>query len=247
MIRCKKCGMSNEDDSPLCSECDQKLSEMALNYSEKEKIEGRSFVALGDNEIRIKTYHCTTIKKPQGEGYLTVTNKRVIFHGYGKFGGGCSRIVSEVPIESVSGIRFYYGKGFNILFIILGVIFSFLSLYMLLSLDKTEDIFTLIGLLIALLLACLCLRNSRKCFYNIWVYSSGASSAPIDFGNSTFSNRITGQAALMSIVADVSEDTELLMKELGALILDLKTMGDHAISKWRSLYEEQKSENSAQV
>ncbi|GIM30335.1 hypothetical protein CPJCM30710_30010 [Clostridium polyendosporum] len=244
MIKCEKCGISNEDNSPFCSECGDKLSRMALNYSEKEKFQNGSFVALGDNEIRVKTYHCTTMKKPQGEGYLTVTNKRVIFHGYGKFGGGRSRIVSEVPIESVSGIGFYYGKGLNIPFIILGVILSFLSLYMLLSLDKAEEISTFIELLIGLLLACLCLRNSRKCFYNIWVYSSGASSTPIDFGNSTFSSKITGQAGLMSIVADVSEDTELLMKELGALVLDLKTMGDYAISKWLPSYEEQKSENS---
>jgi hypothetical protein len=83
---------------------------------------------LSEKETIVKTYHCTTLQKPAGEGYLTVTNKRVVFHGHGESGGGKSKLVSEVPIEQVSGINVYYGNGTKTNFIIFSFIASILFL-----------------------------------------------------------------------------------------------------------------------
>jgi len=129
-----------------------------------------SFVTLSENEVKVKTYHCTTLKRPRGEGYLTVTNKRVVFHAYGTSAQGQSKLVSEVPIETVSAIRTYYG--------------------------------------------------------------SGAMGTPINLGAGSFGADMTGQGAAMSVMAQPTSETEMMMNELGAMILDFKSMGDHAIDKW---------------
>ena len=67
---------------------------------------GQSLVP-AEEEQTVKTYHCTSFKSRllglSAEGYLEVTNKRVIFQAT----GGDSLIHSEVPIEEVSGISIF--------------------------------------------------------------------------------------------------------------------------------------------
>lgn len=64
-------------------------------------------------EQTVKTYHCTSFKSRLlgivAEGYLEVTNKRVVFQAT----GGDSLIHSEVPIEEVSGISLFKGNYFS--------------------------------------------------------------------------------------------------------------------------------------
>lgn len=45
--------------------------------------------------------------------------------------------------------------------------------------------------------------------------------------------KITGQGAMFAEIANPTDETEAMMNELGAIVLDLKTLGDHAISKWK--------------
>jgi hypothetical protein len=68
-----------------------------------------------EGEQCVKTYHCTSFRSRllsiASEGYLEVTNKRVIFQAT----GGDSIIHSEVPIEDVSGISVFKGSYFSIM------------------------------------------------------------------------------------------------------------------------------------
>lgn len=219
MILCEKCGTELPDGTKFCDECGTKVS-------------GPSFVKLSENEIKIKTYHCTTLKKPRGEGYITVTNKRIVFHGY----GGSSKLTSEVHIETVTGISTYFGRGLNILFLILGILASLACLFFLSNergifsgyAESWVVILTFITLGLAIWFFCLC----RQASYNLAIFSSGANGTPIILGDGSFGSMLTRQGALLTVSADPTSESEILMNELGAIVLDLKSMGDHAIKKW---------------
>lgn len=233
MPNCSNCGAEYNEGDTFCGECGTPIGENV----HKSSIDYKTFVALSEGEVKVKIYHCTTLKRPQGEGYVTITNKRVIFHAFGKSGGGSSKLVSEVPIETISGVRTYFGTGINIMELVLGILSSLLSLFFMFN--KNWGVFSefgskisIIPLAVFLTLAIVFLLRFRKVSYELSVYSTGANGSPINFGDGTFGNKLTGQGAAASISALPSEDTIKLMKEIGAIILDFKTMGDHAIEKW---------------
>ncbi|WP_234121954.1 zinc ribbon domain-containing protein [Clostridium hydrogenum] len=233
MSNCSNCGAEYNENDTFCGECGAPIN----SSSNKSSLDYKTFVALSEGEVKVKTYHCTTLKKPQGEGFVTVTNKRVIFHAFGKSGGGSSKLVSEVPIETISGVRTYFGTGINIMELVLGILFSLISLFFMFN--KTWGVFSefgskisIIPLAIFLTLAIVFLLKFRKVSYELSVYSTGANGSPINFGDGSFGNKLTGQGAAATISAFPSEDTVELMREIGAIILDFKSMGDHAIEKW---------------
>ena len=79
-----------------------------------------------EGEQCIKTYHCTSFRSRllgiASEGYLEVTNKRVVFQAT----GGDSIIHSEVPIEDVSGISVFKGSYFSFMHFISALVLGFL-------------------------------------------------------------------------------------------------------------------------
>jgi hypothetical protein len=78
-----------------------------------------------DGEQSVRTYCCTYYKSKflgiQTNGYLGVTNKRVIYQATGSSTGGKSVIQSEVPIADVSGLSSFKGIYFSLLHL-LGVL-----------------------------------------------------------------------------------------------------------------------------
>lgn len=77
-----------------------------------------NYLTAATNEGVVRSYHCTSLASLllgiKAEGFLTVTNKRVVFYALGKSFSGVSILSSEVPIEDVSGISTYKGTYFNI-------------------------------------------------------------------------------------------------------------------------------------
>jgi len=74
------------------------------------------------DESIVRTYECITLKRwfvPQSTGFLTVTNKRVVFHSTGQSLTGKSLLMSEMPLEDVAGFSVYEGLSINwVLFIV---------------------------------------------------------------------------------------------------------------------------------
>lgn len=73
--------------------------------------------ALSDNELIVHVYACTILRPLLGKtslGYLTVTNKRVIYHSEVHTMGSKNTIISELPLNDVSGISAFIGNSFNI-------------------------------------------------------------------------------------------------------------------------------------
>lgn len=77
-----------------------------------------SRITRAEGEGVVRTYHCISLNSLllnlKAEGYLVVTNMRVIFYAHGMSFTGTSVMHSEVPIQDVSGISTYKGSYFSI-------------------------------------------------------------------------------------------------------------------------------------
>lgn len=82
-------------------------------------------------EGTVRTYHCTSLASRllglRAEGFLTVTNKRVIFFASGSSYGGKSVLTSEVPVADISGISTYKGTYFSIGHFLTAIVVSFVA------------------------------------------------------------------------------------------------------------------------
>lgn len=83
-----------------------------MNEAEKSQV----FKLSEPDERVIRSYKCITLKRwfvPPTIGFLTVTNKRVVFHSTGRSIGGDSLLISEMPLDDVAGVRVYEGLSVN--------------------------------------------------------------------------------------------------------------------------------------
>lgn len=178
-------------------------------------------LVLAENEKIVRQYQCSNVKQPRCVGYLTVTNKRVLFQGK----AATSRIAKEVVLDSVSGLDCYYGLNVNIGLLILGVLMALGGLFVLIG----DGDMAAIGLLGIVLGIALCVLAFQKSFF-LSIFSSKANGSPISIGAGARS--LVGNGALYSLISEPTADTDRMLNELGALVQDLQTLGDHAIEKW---------------
>lgn len=86
------------------------------------------FFKLSDaGELVVRTYECTQLKRwfsPPTKGYLTVTNKRIVFHSSGVSLIGKSLMINELPIDDVSSLTIYQGQSISLLRIIFFSLFA---------------------------------------------------------------------------------------------------------------------------
>ena len=172
---------------------------------------------LAENEKVVRRYQCSNIKRPRCQGYLTVTNKRIIFSGKAT----TSRINKEVVLDSVSGLDCYCGMNVDIGTIIWGVLLVLLGIF-LMTLGDEAIFFGLLFMLVGVLLVIASFHKS----FNQSVHSSKASGTPINIGEGARS--LLGNGALYSLSSEPTSDTDRMLNELGALVQDLQTLGDHA-------------------
>jgi len=240
---CEKCGKQLYEGKSECPHC------RAPVYGESEIQQPPAFpqkgpyrqrlhgVVLSNEEFAIRTYHCSQLKFPSCSGYLSVTNRRVLFHGHsGRSGDSAgSRIVNEVPLNTVSGISSFYGgkvlwgRLMAGLLIIMGVIAIFYMNQLLISWHplSARTVAGVLGLIIGVIALCTCYRKT----FVLKVYSSQANNSPIDI--SARSGGIACCTALFSIIAYPTEQTDHMMLELGAMISDLQNLGDHGAALWK--------------
>jgi hypothetical protein len=75
-------------------------------------------MSAAEGESVVRTYHATSLSSGllglKAEGYLVVTNLRVVFYAFGSAFAGESILQSEVPLSDVSGITTYKGAHFSL-------------------------------------------------------------------------------------------------------------------------------------
>ena len=95
------------------------------------------FAALSEDEKIVRSYRCTTLRqlfhKPS-IGYLSITNKRLIYHSENKTMGSESAIISEIPLQDISGVNTFIGNSINLLAFILLSAGLFFASFMLINL-----------------------------------------------------------------------------------------------------------------
>lgn len=180
-----------------------------------------SAFCMAENEQVVRQYHCSNVRRPKADGYLIVTNKRVLFQAE----AATSRISKEVVLDSVSGLDCYYGLNVNVGGIILAV-FCIIACFFCFG---AREAMVLPGLILLALGIVLLIFSLRKCFF-LSIYSSKANGSPISIGGGP--RTLVGNGALYTLASEPTADTDRMINELGALIQDLQTLGDHAISKW---------------
>ena len=76
----------------------------------------RNVVKFSEGEFIVRSYQCLVQKSAfskASDGYLQVTNKRVIYANSANSGGTSSLMVSEVPLEDVGSITSFVGRSIN--------------------------------------------------------------------------------------------------------------------------------------
>lgn len=180
-----------------------------------------SNIKLSENEEVVRQYQCSNIKRPAScIGYLTVTTKRILFEGR----SSGSRIAKEVVLDSVSGLDCSYGTNIHLRRLILGIIVVLLGLT-----GRFNSLFQIIVILVGVYLV---VTSFRKTFM-LAIYSSKTSSSPISIGEGIRS--LLGNEAVYTLVSEPTQDTDRMLNELGAMVQDLQTLGDYAVTKWKKI------------
>ena len=248
---CENCGTKLDEDSAFCINCGHKINKPSTEnqqptqqqstQNQQPRIERQPFwmernhilpgiVTLADGEEVVKEYACTQLKRPKCQGTLSVTNKRIIFHGKGR----TSRIQKEVPIKLVSGLDTYYGINFDFIKIIIGVfiLMGVIMAYDFMSqIPFSEGSNMYLGLIYSAAVGIFFIWWGIQPCFILSLYATGKDGMPIQIGTPPISS--IGNGALYSLKAVKSAETDLMMKELGAMVEELQTMGDMAIEKWK--------------
>ncbi|WP_028778575.1 hypothetical protein [Shimazuella kribbensis] len=191
-------------------------------------------IKLGSEEKFITEYKASKLISPSATGYLIVTNRRVIFTGEGvNLLGKKSLVIRDVKIDLVSGVISYIGPAWKWLRFFPSLLLGILCIIL------GEELFGIfyLGLLYPLyVIYSMLFGNDVE--IRIIASDQQHSSIGVSVDNTGLLHKLLGigtNDAWVSISAKgPEEDTERMMKELGALIQDVQVLGDLAIEKWSS-------------
>jgi hypothetical protein len=272
------------------------------------------------DEQVVRTYECTRLRKlfsPPTIGYLTITNRRILFHSSGKSITGRSELINDMPLEDAASVNVYLGLSINWwLFILFALALYVISLALeailpelfmswvfglllmlpmaaawlltskIISEQAREQAFqSLDNLLqgrykinreqltdhpfvripfwigVAILAWDLTLRSSflaqiplvnylvlLAAYFGLYIFTFGRQRTfSLLIGSKTMKDKgiyIPGDSfrlvftrdntAVESISAHPAKDAELVVRELGALLLDIRLLGDMGIQKWKA-------------
>lgn len=195
-------------------------------------------VSLCEGEQSVKAYQCTEFKSKfygiSGKGYLEVTNKRLLFQTPGQNARGWVGIHNEVAISEVSDIKMYKGYTTSLLKLILGLIGALLGALIIragISAFTSDGVGTFFGLAVFAYLAYLAYNWAKNDAFSIIINTRQGEAVVALAGESPFSKGgFTSSKSLISNKPSI--DTDTMIREIGAVILDVQTLGDYAIQKW---------------
>ena len=195
-------------------------------------------IQLADGEEIVRDYHAAVQKRPKINIYVAVTTRRLLSAGESKGVGGKSAFMSEVYIQNISGIRAFYGRGIDLIRIIVGL---FLTIIGVISF-KVPFIGIYIGILLILVglyyLFSSLMRRGKA--VSLEVFSKDATGVPISIG--TTSTRLGPTLTSLGLSSYLrlgrrtylkpGPDAERMVRELSACIMDLQSDRENALKKW---------------
>ena len=181
-----------------------------------------------------------------GNGTLYVTNARVIFYAKAK-GRGTQResqLLQQTRLQDITGVAAYVSYRISLGLIILTAVFALGLLAALLT--KVVLWIIIDALVVAVCVMIIVGGGSRRGGAGVTIHSASTETSPINFGSfasrhSGFLRVLLGPFAVFFrayTAFDVAfgapgEDSDGVIAELGALILDMQQRGNDALERWR--------------
>lgn len=204
-------------------------------------------VRLGDGEVLWKQYRAVQLRGHSGgEGTLYVTDSRVVFYARAR-GRGTQResaLVQQTKLEDITGLAAYVSHRISLGWLVASVVAGLIALAAVLA---HQPVWVFIWLIIfAVCLAALFGSGARRGSAGVIIHARSTMASPIGFGHfgtqrSSSVFRLFWLPFLLLFRAytafDVTlgapgEDSNLVIAELGALIMDLQTRGNLAEGHW---------------
>lgn len=186
---------------------------------------GKVIFNLSEGEVVIKSYNCTRTRFLKIPGYMTVTNKRVVYHSNGIMNG--DETLMETHIEGISSLNIHFGLFIHWIMLLISVIVIVFG-YQISKASSWYGDFSLPGaivIVIGIVLLILSFEMSMICE----IKAPAGTNSTILLGKG-----ISASFGAATINASKGIDSALMKKELGAIILDLQQMGDLAVEKWKN-------------
>jgi hypothetical protein len=209
-------------------------------------------VLLCQDEHVLRVYRAVQLRSARrGEGTLYVTDARVVFYARAE-GRGAQRqsaIVQQTKLQDITGIQAFVSRRISMLLLALIVFFGLGAIGSLLA----RDVVTLLVCL-AVVAACLLIiagGSGQRGRAGVKIHSLATQATPISFGTfdvyrnpfliilTTIINPLLlfmrAQTAFDVLVGRPGVDSDALISELGALIMDLQTRGTLSLDHWGEL------------
>lgn len=203
---------------------------------------------MGDGERLLRKYHAVQLRtRKRGEGTLYVTDARIVFfaRAQGRGAQRASSLMQQVRLEDVCGLRAFVNRRTNVLLL---VFTSFMALFALISLFTGNILpFIVFFLIAAAAIAAIVGGAAERGKAGVKILAREAQPA---MGYGDFDPQRNPLVALMSLfifpllvilraqtafdvqVGRPGPDSDKLIAELGALVLDLQTRGEMAVAYW---------------
>ena len=187
-------------------------------------------VALGSDERIVRQYQIGRFTLRQGAIEVIVTNKRVIRFEQSSLLGLRNARIDEINIDSVHGVSTDMRRSFNPTLLGIAAIMIIVGLIMMISSlsNRQSPLIPLGVMVLGIIILIFTLKPTL-------IFSLHAS-----VGNPVLGTSVNdkgrylrlGQGTTAVFQFRPTEETTVMLKEIGALIYDLKTLGDAAISRW---------------
>lgn len=191
-------------------------------------------IALGGDEVIVKKYTVGRYTLRQGAIDVIITNKRIIRYEESSWLGLQSNQIDEVHIDAVQGFGCKMARSVSIIGLVMATLFGLFGLILLFSagnMRRGGEMSLIFGLLMLGFAAGILILSFRPSM-EFWV--QGAVGGTTLQTSVNMIGRLFGKnnSSLLFQFKPTAETT-VMLKEIGACVYDLKTLGDKAIEKWR--------------
>jgi hypothetical protein len=210
---------------------------------------GNSPVRQCENEHVVRVYRAVQLRSAKrGEGTLYVTDARVVFYARAE-GRGAQResaIVQQTKLQDITGMSAYVSRRINMLLLVLIALFGLAAIGSLIAREWLICIVSLVVVAICLIITGQ--GSAQRGRAGVTIHSLATQASPIGFGTwsehtnpfvallSAFFNPLLSfmraQTAFDVLVGRPGQDSDQLISELGALIMDLQTRGTWTLEHW---------------
>lgn len=248
-MRCAKCGNVLENGAMFCGKCGEIVRKSEARRPTPPVDVGRAIssvnrmpqgIAMGVGEQIVKKYTIGRYTLRQGAIDVIVTNKRVIRYEESRWMGMQNNRIDEINIDAVHGMSTSMVRSISIMGLIAALALVGCGIGLLTatsggryygygsSSSSSMLIFGIIAIAIGVFVFI------KSCRPTLVFSMLGAVGGPALTTQVNMRGRIFGRNDTSLVFQfKPTPETTVMLKELGACVYDLKTLGDSAIAKWR--------------